>query len=458
MKTVINELHSHSEILIVDNDPISSSALKRIIRKEGFSVIEATDGHQVKTLMNREVAVVVVELHIPNSDGFSILSFIKENYPDSAVIIISGKSSHDEIVKVMRLGAFWFLDKPYDSYELLNLITIANEFFQLKRSNKKLQQLLNIPNVPLNLAAKSPAMRQVLAKINKIAGLDSTVFISGSSGTGKTTIARLIHQSGPRKDMPFICLSCASIPRDLLEAELFGHEKGAYTGAGHSRPGCIEMANGGTLFLDEIGELPLELQPKLLSFLQDRQVRRIGSNKVINFDVRVIAATNRNLAEMCRDRLFREDLYFRINVLSIELPDLKERREDIPDIARMCLERIAKSRSEAVRQISNEALTLISDYSWPGNVRELENVLERATAFSESPILGLESMASLIKNQNFKQNETTIVDLTGLSLEEIERKAIRSALQLCQGHRARAAELLGISTKSIYNKANKYGL
>jgi DNA-binding NtrC family response regulator len=299
----------------------------------------------------------------------------------------------------------------------------------------------------------------LLGKIEKLAQLDSTVLLTGESGTGKTTIARMIHERGPRAGQPFVSVNCASLPRDLIEAELFGHVKGAFTGAADDRPGRAEIADGGTLFLDEIGDLPLDLQPKLLTFLQDKTLQRIGSNKVAKVDVRVIAATHQDLMGLCEQRRFRPDLYYRLNVLHLEVAALRDRRGDIPAVAQAVLDRISSRRGTGEIELEDQACRILQQHDWPGNVRELENILERASAFCENNRIlarDLDLTPTALVGEVASTGDTS--PFAGLTLKEIEKRALVETLKAEGGNKAMAARQLGISEKSIYNKLKRFGL
>ncbi len=441
-------------VLIADDDKNLRASLKRILRRLECRIVEASDGVEAQRKVSEEISVAVVDLEMPRASGRDCLTYIKKTHPDLPVIILSGKGSVSEVVRVMEEGAFWYLEKPFDPEELIALITRAWSHHELAKSNQRLRSGLAHPGV-LPFIADSPVMADLLGKIDKLCELDSTVLLTGETGTGKTCIARSVHLKSWRNEQPFVTVNCAAIPRDLLESELFGHEKGAFTGAHHSRAGSIELANKGTLFLDEIGELPLDLQPKLLSFLQDGRYRRVGGSKEEVADARVIVATNRDLELMCRERLFREDLYFRVNVLSLKIPPLRSRKEDILPLAQQILERIAKTRGTKKFLLTKEAQENMLHYDWPGNVRELENILERATAFAHSSTL--ESKDLELRTAQVVP-ETEIITFDGLTLSQIEAIALKNALMTCNGNKTQVARVLGISQKSVYNKMQKHGL
>jgi len=323
--------------------------------------------------------------------------------------------------------------------------------------------VLSYPEVPVKLVSeKTECSTELLASVNRISQLDSTVFIGGESGTGKTTIARMIHQVGPRCKGPFIAINCASLPRELIESELFGHARGSFTGAVKDRIGKAEVANGGTLFLDEIGDLPIELQPKLLTFLQDRVIQRVGCNVVRPVDVRLIVATHRDLALMCRENRFRQDLYYRLNVLSLLLPPLRDRSEDISQIARSVAHSICTRQNRNPINLPEETVAMLQAHHWPGNIRELENVLERAIAFSDCheirPHELLFDQGVSTTDSMPQETDNSNVSLAGKTLEEIEIEAILETLKANHGNKAKSARMLGISEKSIYNKMKRLGI
>jgi DNA-binding NtrC family response regulator len=367
--------------------------------------------------------------------------------------MVSSVGEVSTVVESMRLGAFWYVSKKNAPSEMNELIKKAHAFATLQIQNRELRQSLGGYSRSEGFQGISAESLKVLDRAKRAAELDSTLLITGESGTGKSTLAGYIHEMSPRKNSPFVFVSCASMPRDLLEAELFGHEKGAFTGALTARIGRIEAAEGGTLFLDEIGDLPLELQPKLLVFLQERIFQRLGSNRVQRVDVRIIAATNQPLQKMCNEKNFREDLFYRLNVLNIDILPLRKRTEDILPYARSYAEKISKRHSRVIR-LSESAEQALVNYHWPGNIRELQNVLERAVAFAKSDEI---DKADLFDGTD-DLTDTTSRAFAGTTLEEVEKKAIIDTLNFCSGNKARAAKILGVSEKTIYNKLQKLGL
>jgi DNA-binding NtrC family response regulator len=455
-------------ILVADDDDVVRRMLARDLESAGYRVTLAADGREALERATDDIAVALLDLAMPGYTGLECLQQIKQKYADTAVIVISGTGEVEDAVSAMRQGAFDYFSKPYNRDHLLVRVRQAANQFHLARDNQQLRQAVATPQVNGQFVGKSPATRAILSQVSRVAELDSTVLITGASGTGKTTLARMIHQGGPRAAFPFVAVSCAALPRDLIEAELFGYERGAFTGAVSARPGRAEVAHRGTLFLDEIGDLPLELQPKLLTFLQDHVLQRIGGNESRQVDVRVIAATHQDLEAMCLEKQFRQDLYFRLNVLSMHMPPLAERREDIPDLVTELLERIARRRGVARFALADDAREALVAYAWPGNVRELENVLERATAFCQQGTVtradlqlrgGQTALGVPTPTQSAGSAVTSAERAnTEMTLEEIEREVIRETLVRHRGNKAAAARHLGISEKTIYNKMKRLGL
>ena len=449
-------------VLVADDDSSIRRLLKYSLEKIGMSVVVATDGTEAMALMDDSILSVLLDLKMPGASGTECLTFIKEKYPEIPVIMISGVGQVSEAVAAMKQGAFEYVTKPFELDELLCLVQrtvrIARDF----REAAQLKQSWVSSKPRLGFGGESESTQQLLQQVGKIAGLNSTVLVTGESGTGKSLLARVIHYAGSRAKGPFISVSCPSLPRELLESEMFGHEKGAFTAAVQRRLGRIEMAQGGTLFLDEIGDLPLHLQPKLLTFLQERQYQRVGGTEVMDADVRVIAATNVDLEERVRGREFREDLYFRLNVIPLKIPPLRERRGDIAPLAGTILDQIAQARGCAPFQFEPEAKEALLRYGWPGNVRELENVLERASAFCDAGIIRAKDLP-LQKEVSLRKNGTAgtpsdELNFGGMRLVDIERLAIQKTLALCEGNKAEAARRLGVTEKTIYNKLARYEL
>ncbi|MCB0317497.1 MAG: sigma-54-dependent Fis family transcriptional regulator [Bdellovibrionales bacterium] len=396
----------------------------------------------------------IPEFSVIIADPKSWEALSADNNCNAEIIIITKEASTLEFESMIKSGAFWCISDTTKKEEILALITKAFVINEIKSINQDLLAAVSGNTWESDFISASPIMNTFLDKVRKVSNLDSSLLLTGENGTGKTLLARTIHARSNRRDKPFVVVSCAAIPRDLIESELFGYEKGSFTGATNSRPGSFELANEGTIFLDEIGDLPLELQPKLLSILQDRKVKRIGASKEIILDVRIIAATNIELEKAIQEKKFRQDLFFRLNVLSLKIPPLRERVEDIEPLSQYILSRISKKRGTDAFRLSNQSLEKLKKHTWPGNVRELENILERASAFSNSNILEIEDL-----NTPYTQvSQADLPALSGFKLEDIEAKAIKDTLVKYNGNKQEAANSLGISTKSIYNKIEKYGI
>ncbi len=444
-------------VLVADDDPVIRRLMQRRLESAGLRVLTARDSDEAMQKVSDLIQVALLDLKMPGRGGMHCLQYIAKNHPAVESIIITASSEIADAVEAMKNGAFDYLTKPVNLDELIELVYRAASTFHLKQENRQLKAAMGYPASHIPFVGDSPSTRQIVETIRKIAHLDSSVLITGESGVGKGLVARLLHRLGPRRDHSFITVSCTSLPRDLVEAELFGHEKGAFTGAVEKRPGRVEMAQRGTLFLDEIGDMPLDLQPKLLNFLQDRSFQRIGGARTIHVEVRVIAATHQDLKKMCLEKRFREDLYFRLNVLPIHIPPLRERKEDIPELCSYLLGKLAQRRSVAPFELDPEAVESLTNYDWPGNVRELENVLERVTAFISTSRITRKDLPAEVSGCEARLGASAR-GLAGLPLAEVEKQAIIQTLELCKGNKSEAARRLGISEKSIYNKSKRLGI
>ncbi len=451
-------------VLAIDDDPVALRALERHLSRKGCNVTTATSGSEGLESVSSEISVALIDLRMPGLSGLDCLSYLNEHNPTISVIILTASLDVDSAVEATKQGAFQYITKPFDPKSLLVHVSKAHKSWQITNENSCLRDALSLPHtLTQSSKTKTNLGEELLETVERIANLNSTVFIGGESGTGKTTVARMIHQHGDRADAPFVTVNCASLPRDLIESELFGHIKGAFTGAVKDRIGKAEIAHGGTLFLDEIGDLPLDLQPKLLTFLQDRIIQRIGCNEDRVLDVRLIVATHRDLAAMCHERRFRQDLFYRLNVLSIYLQPLRERPEILKQIAESTAETLCQREGKPSRQLTGHAIAVLKSHPWPGNIRELENVLERAVAFSETDEIRAEDLifdTANLPTSSEQYHSTTEASppefsLAGKTLEEIERRAILATLDACDGNKARTARMLGISEKSIYNKMRR---
>lgn len=429
------------------------SKLSPTLENAGYVVLSANSISDLSSIVHAEVSTIIVDGANENPDTMLQSPLLKSSFPNIQIIVL-GEESHIK-KKSSEHPRIWRTPNAQDQEAFLILLAKACILWEINKTNTTLRAQLGSPQTPVQIIGSSPQTRETINQVQKVCNLDASILLTGESGTGKSTLARFIHQQSNRRNKPFVMISCASIPRDLLESELFGHERGAFTGAVSARAGSIEVANGGTLFLDEIGDLPLELQPKLLTFIQDRVVKRIGSTSENKVDVRVIAATNRDLADLVKRKEFRSDLYYRINVISIEVPALRDRISDLPLLINHIAERIAFKQGKEPPTLSGSALTKAFNHTWPGNIRELENVIERAVAFSEGPVIESKDLKLGEVAESRKGAAHTEFPLVGLSLKEIERRAIEETLRHCAGNKTHAAKMLGISLKSIYNKLSE---
>lgn len=441
--------HQHFSVALGLRPGQTTDHIERELEKHGLSVLQLVEPSNFSALPG-ETAVVVLDANLASEHELTQLWKKHHN----TQIIACG----DLPVAIQRAQAdnsrLWSLRSIADSEALVMLVAKACVIHELAQRTAELETVVGGGMVMPQFQYQSQAMQELMERVRQTAQRDSTVMLRGETGTGKTSIARLIHDLSARKDGPFLTLSCAALPRELLEAELFGYERGAFTGATQSRPGCAELADRGTLFLDEIGDLPFELQPKLLTFLQERWVRRLGGRDVKHPDVRIISATHRDLRRMVREGSFREDLLYRLEVLELEVPPLRERKGDIKPICNHFLAQTAQRRREKAKTLSIEAQRKLDAHSWPGNVRELQNVLERALAYADGEMINDEDLQLRATDRTDVSSHST---LAGLTLKEIERRAILETLERTHGDKVAAAKMLGISLKSIYNKLNALG-
>ena len=439
-------------ILVVDDEEPFRRLLKKELARKGYAVEVASDGGEALTLLaGRSFDVILLDMVMPGVDGAALMRKLKEDSGAPAIIVLTGKATVETAVEAMKNGAFDYLTKPYKLDELAIVVDRAYEFSRLSVKSKLLEQELVRKESPFEFIGRSRQLKDILALIQKVAPTDSPVFIQGESGTGKELVANTVWHYSTRKDAPLIALNCATLSENLIESEIFGHEKGAFTSAYQMKHGLVEVADKGTFFLDEIGEMPIGLQAKLLRFLDSGEFRRVGGNKTLRVDVRVIAATNKDLSALIKTGHFREDLYYRLNVINITIPPLRERKEDIVELSRYFLKKYVKKLAKPVTGFTAEALELLSAYRWPGNARELENVIERAVIVCESGEIGAEdlSIPSYAAVEEMSVNP---------SLEEMEKNYIIRVLKEAGGNQSRASQLLGIDRKTLYLKLKKYGI
>jgi two-component system response regulator AtoC len=448
------------DALIADDDPSVRSALRMIVSRRGYGVIEAEDGDiAIETLGARPVDVIITDLMMPRASGFDVLRYARERHPTTPVIILTAEGSIRDCVEAMRAGAFNFLTKPFHAADVEEMINKAAELRGSSTRTKSGRDDLSRPQMAL--IGDSEPLRKVIDTVERIAGNSSTVLITGESGTGKEVVARLLHSSSPRVGGPFVPINCGAIPESLIESELFGHAKGAFTGATEARQGRFIQADGGTLFLDEVGELPLTLQVRLLRVLQEREVTPVGDGKSRRIDVRIIAATNRDLEAMVKAGTFRQDLFYRLEILPIKLPSLRERKQDIPILAAHFLEAVNR-RLGSKTVLSEEALNLMRLYSWPGNVREMENLFERLVVMSRGESI---AAADLPDRMRLEAGSVEIADASAalaqgpidlqVRLAAVERVLIEQALRQANGNRSKAAELLGLSRTTLLDRLKR---
>jgi DNA-binding NtrC family response regulator len=440
------------KVLVVDDEAIIRESLQDWLSDAGYQVLTAEDGsHALGVIEKERPSIAIVDLVMPGMDGIELLKKAKEISPSIEVIVVTAYASIPTAIAAMRRGAYDYVEKPFSPERVELLIKKLADHKRLLEENISLRQKLDQRYRFEDIITKSPKMQQVIELIKVVARSNATVLITGESGTGKELVVRAIHSQSYRKDKPFVPVSCAALPESLLESELFGHEKGAFTGAHALRKGKIEFANRGTLFLDEIGEMSANIQVHLLRVLEEREFTRVGGNELIKVDVRVVSATNRDMKEAVASGQFREDLYYRLNVVSIGLPPLRERREDIPLLAEYFLKKFAAENQKEVSGFSPEVTDFLLKYQWPGNVRELENTVERAVILTKS---------SEIQLADLLQKNSPLVGpaSSGKTLKEVERNHIINILNETGGNYGKAARILGISRATIYNKAKAYGL
>jgi two-component system response regulator AtoC len=449
------------KILIADDEKNMRWILVKNLKSEGFLVVTAEDGDEAFNLFLDEAPdMVILDYKMPKLDGMEVLKRIKKVNSTIPVIMITAHGSTNAAVEAMKLGAVDYISKPFDINELKMTIFKALNIDKLNKEIEYLKELSSENFGDKKIIGHSRKMKEIFEIIDKIADTNATVLIMGESGTGKEGIAASIHNKSSRKDKPYIRVNCGAIPENLIESELFGYEKGAFTGANHRKLGRFDRAQGGTLFLDEIGELSLAMQVKILRVLQEKEFERVGGTEVIKSDVRIIAATNRNLEEMVQKGEFREDLLYRLKVIPIYLPPLRERKEDIEPLVDYFIAKYCKETNKAKLSIEKDALDLLKAYDYPGNVRELENLIERMVILSNDGIIRASMLPKEIVKGAFttNQNDPFILPENGINLEEVEKSLVRQALERSKGNQTHAAKLLGMSRHALIYRMEKYNL
>jgi two-component system response regulator AtoC len=450
-------------VLIADDEESMRHLLSVILRDHGYEARAVSNGDEaLRELAARDYDLVLSDVRMPKVDGLRLLAEVKRLYPELTVIVMSAYGSHDSAIEAMKAGAYDYVSKPFRPDEVVLVLKKAEERERLARENRRLRTELAQEYRLDNLVGTSEQMGGVLRQVRKVAPIKTTVLLQGESGTGKELVARAIHELSPRASLPFVAVNCAAIPAELIESELFGHVKGAFTDASRNKKGLFAEADGGTLFLDEVGELPLGLQVKLLRFLQEEEIRRVGDVRSERVDVRVVAASARDLGKAVQAGEFREDLYYRLNVVGIRLPPLRERPGDIPLLAKHFLSKYARLRAEApVTGISEEALEAMRAYRWPGNVRELEHAIERAMVLCEGSEIREEDLPDRLREAAPPAAGVALPEDT-LSIKRatraVEEQLIRKALERTGGNRTRAAEILEISYRALLYKIKEYSI
>ncbi len=443
-------------ILVVEDDPATRRAWSELVSSWGFRIEAAEDGERALELVGTyEPHILLLDLKLPRRDGLAVLKELQERGLQILTIVISGHGDIPDAVKAIKLGAYDYLRKPVDPAHLRVMLNNLSAHLTVSEENQRLRWRLIKTGALGPLIGQSQAMQRVMALIERVAPTSASVIIKGESGTGKEIVARTIHELSPRRGGPYVAVNCAAMPETLMESELFGHERGAFTGAERRREGCFELANGGTLLLDEITEMKVELQAKLLRVIEEKKLRRVGGTTEVPLDVRVLAASNRDVERAVTEGRLREDLYYRLNVFAIEMPPLRQRAEDIQLLAEHFLGELSQADGKPVAAgFDNECLEVLKSYGWPGNVRQLRNVIERALVVSDRPLLSPADLPPEVKPHHGSSSSFEL--RLGQSLEEVEREVIRRTMEFVGGNKARAAELLGVSLKTLYNRLDRY--
>ena len=442
-----------ARILIVDDELNARKVLSAILGEVPYDVFQAEDvDSAIEVVRTEKIDAIITDLKMPGKDGVYLFNYLKAEYPDIPLIFLTAFGTVDSAVTAMTEGAFFYFVKPPDYIKLKAILAKAVEQKMLKNEITNLKSQLESTYRFSSIVGKSPGMEKVFRMVEAVKDSSSNVLITGETGTGKELLANAIHYTSRRHYKPFVPVNCAAVPRELIEAEFFGHEKGAFTGAVSQRIGKFEEASTGTLFLDEIGELDISLQAKILRAIQEKEIERIGRNKKIKIDIRLVASTNRDLAKEIKNKNFRSDLYYRLNVVQIKLPPLRDRKSDIPLLVTHFLDKFSQRENKNVIGVSPDVMDVFLNYSWPGNLRELENVIERAVVLTKRDIIGIRGIPKEIKREA-KKRDILIEDLK--PLKEIQLESVLNAIDACSGNKSKAAKALGITRKALYNRLNK---
>jgi DNA-binding NtrC family response regulator len=449
---------SEYRVLIVDDEEPARLGLSEVVSSWGYKTDIAADGREaINKVEDFTPTVVITDVVMPNLDGFGLLTHVRANHPETAVILLTGQGSVEAAIRSVKdEGAFYYFEKPINVRKLQLVLKKAAEYSSARRENELLRRQLRQYGAFGDMVGNSEVMREIYTLIEQVAPSAVSVLVTGESGTGKEMVARTIHKLSPRANQPFVAINCAAVPETLMESELFGHEKGAFTGAADRRIGCFELANNGTLLLDEIAEMPFVLQAKLLRVLEDRKVRRLGSTREVGIDVRVIAATNKDPYKAVQEGTLREDLLYRLNVITIKLPPLREHRDDIGLLVQHMIEEMSRRHNKTAGIISTEAMDALLDYHWPGNIRELRNVIERAVVICEGEQIEKRHLPLHITGQRPSPTADAVMIPIGMPLDEVERRVILSTLARTDYNKTRTAETLRISLKTLHNKLKAY--
>lgn len=449
--------HLPHTILVVDDDKSITGALAVILKKAGYEVLTANSvGEARSVLSRRSFDLVITDLRLTDGTGIDLITLIKEQTPNTEVILMTAFGSIEVTIEAIKRGAYYYLEKPHPPDQLLTLVERALQFAAMRIENQTLKRSLAGDSEVFGLVGRDPRIRSIHETIRTAAPSDASVLIEGESGTGKELISRAVHNESHRVSGPFVSINCAAIPHQLIESELFGYKKGAFTGAQRDKRGLIEVAEGGTLLLDEIAEMPTHLQTKLLRVLQERRLRRLGDEEEIEVNFRLVSATNRDTSLLLKEGLLRKDLYFRISTIKIKVPPLRQRRDDVILLARRLLERFNKQYDKDIRNIAHDTVLRLTHYDWPGNVRELESVMERAVLFCQGDELTVGDLPDEL--QDFQMTSNRVFVPQSLSLEEIERDVIIQTLERTSGNVKKSAEILRVHRPTFYRKLKKFGI